>query len=72
MYSENASQKLEIKLREKEIIFMKERIRNTIKYINFYKSNNAIKRKQNNSQSENVDELLKALETNIDIEELEK
>ena len=51
---------------------MKERIRNTIKYIKFVKSNNALKRSQNkNFESDNVDELIKALEKNIDYEGME-
>ena len=72
MHSENASQFLEIKLFEKELVLMKERIRNTIKYIKFVKSNNALKRSQNkNFESDNVDELIKALEKNIDYEGME-
>ena len=52
---------------------MKERIRNTIKYIKFVKSNNALKRSQNkNFESDNVDELIKALEKNIDYEGMEQ
>ncbi len=51
---------------------MKERIRNTIKYIKFYKSNNALKRWQNNNiEPDNVDELIKTLEKNIDYEGME-
>ena len=51
---------------------MKERNRNTIKYIKFVKSNNALKRSQNkNFESDNVDELIKALEKNIDYEGME-
>jgi len=72
LHSENASQFLEIKLFEKELVLMKERIRNTIKYIKFVKSNNALKRSQNkNFESDNVDELIKALEKNIDYEGME-
>ena len=45
LHSENSSQFLDIKLIKKELVLMKERIRNTIKYIKFYKSNNALKRR---------------------------